>query len=153
MKQIGPLLTILLIGFLIGMPASIKSRRKLRLYWDRSCAGREWRSAFPEADKQDIRQYLQLFVDAFAFRDSRRLCFRPTDKLMEVYQALYPVKGWPDSLELETFAMMVEKTYHLDLTKAWTPEMTLGDIFRMIKCQPCDPSNPHSPSAQGADGR
>jgi hypothetical protein len=63
------------------------------------------------------------------------------------------VKGWPDSLELETFAMMVEKTYHLDLTKAWTPEMTLGDIFRMIKCQPCDPSNPHSPSAQGADGR
>jgi len=133
MKQIGPLLIILLTGFLIGLPASIMSRRKLRVYWGRACAGREWRRAFPDATKQDIRQYLQLFVDAFAFRDCRRLCFRPSDKLIEVYQAIYPVKGWPDSLELETFALMVEKTYHLDLTKAWTPELTLGEVFRIAR--------------------
>ena len=153
MKQIGPLLIVLLIGFLIGLPASIKSRRKLRVYWDRACAGREWKRAFPEATKKDIRQYLRLFADAFAFRYSRRLCFRPSDKLMEVYQALYPIKGWPDSMELETFALKVEETYHLDLGKIWTPEMTLGEMFRMINCQPGDPPNTHSPSARGVGGR
>ena len=117
MKQIGVLLTILLIGFVIGLPASLKSRRALRAYWDRTCAGRDWRHAFPETDKQDIRQFLQLFVDAFAFRDSRRLQFRPSDKIIDIYRALFPVKGWPDSLELESFAMMVERTYRFDLTK------------------------------------
>lgn len=133
MKQIGALLTIFVIGLLIGLPAEIKRRRLLRTYWDRVCAGKDWRHAFPDAGKDDIRKYLQIFVDAFAFRNSRRLQFRPSDKIIDVYRACYPVKGWPDSLELETFAMMVEKTYHLDLTKVWNPEMTLGEVFRMTR--------------------
>lgn len=133
MKQLGALLIVLVIGLLIGLPVAIRSRRALRIYWDRACTGRDWRRAFPEAEKDDIRQYLQLFVDAFAFRDSHRLKFRPSDKIIDIYRALYPTKGWPDSLEVETFAMMVEKTYHLDLVKEWNPEMTLGEVFRMTR--------------------
>ena len=133
MKQLEALLTIFVIGVLIGLPAEIMRRRRLRTYWDRVCAGMDWRHAFPEADKDNIRKYLQVFVDAFAFRNSTKLQFRPSDKIIDIYHACYPVKGWPDSLELETFAMMVEKTYHVDLAKEWNPEMTLGQVYTMTK--------------------
>jgi propanediol dehydratase small subunit len=133
MKQLGALMTILVIGALIGLPAEIMRRRRLRTYWDRVCAGRDWRQAFPEADKDEIRKYLQVFVDAFAFRESRMLKFRPSDKIIDIYRACYPVKGWPDSLELESFAMMVERTYRRDLIKEWNPEMTLGQVFAMTR--------------------
>lgn len=133
MKELGGLLTILVIGALIGLPAEIMRRRRLRTYWDRVCAGRDWRREFSDATKDEIRKRLQVFVDAFAFRESRKLKFRPSDKIIDIYRACYPVKGGPNSLELESFAMMVEKTYHLDLTKEWNPEMTLGQVFTMTR--------------------
>jgi hypothetical protein len=133
MKQLGALLIIFVIAAVIGLPAEIVRRRRLRTYWDRVCTGRDWRREFPDAAKEEIRKYLQLFVDAFAFRDSRKLKFRPSDKIIDIYRDCYPVKGWPDSLEMETFAMIVEKTYHLDFTKEWNPEMTLGQVFTMTR--------------------
>lgn len=140
MKQIGALLTIFIIAALIGLPAEIMRRRRLRTYWDRVCTGGDWRREFPNASKPEIRTFLQVFVDAFAFRDSRKLKFRPCDKIIDIYRACYPVNGWPDSLELETFAVMVEKTYHRDLTKEWHPEMTLGQVFTMTR-QPGMPTS------------
>ena len=99
MTHPGAWLTILVIGVLIGLPVEILRRRRLRIYWSRACAGREWREVFPDADKDEIGKFLQLFVDAFAFRGSRKLQFRPSDKFLDIYRACYPVKGWPDSLD------------------------------------------------------
>ena len=131
MTHPGAWLTIFVIGVLIGMPVEILRRRRLRIYWSRACAGREWRQAFPDADKDEIRKFLQLFVDAFAFRGSRKLQFRPSDKFLDIYRACYPVKGWPDSLEIESFMLAVEDAYHIDLNRDWNPEMTLGQVFAM----------------------
>lgn len=133
MKQLGALLIVFLIGTMIGLPVEIKRRRRLRKYWDRACAGRDWRREFSDTSKEEIRTYLKIFVEAFAFPYSRKLKFQPSDKIIDVYHACYPVKGWPDSLELETFAIMVEKTYNCDLTKEWEPEMTLGQAFAMTR--------------------
>lgn len=40
-----------------------------------------------------------------------------------------PIKGWPDSLELETFALRVEKTHGVDLRGMWRDDLTIGEIF------------------------
>ena len=126
---------------MIGLPIEIMRRRNPRVYWDRVCAGREWRQAFPDATKEEIRKYLQVFIAAFAFRKTRRLKFRPSDKIIDIYRACYPIKGWPDSLELETFAIKVEDDYRVNLAKDWNPDMTLGDIFKMIRNRECQPSD------------
>jgi propanediol dehydratase small subunit len=74
--------------------------RTIRVYWERSCTGQAWKRSFPHASKQEIRKFLHLFVDAFAFQKSRALYFAPADRVLAIYRALYPVKGWPDALEL-----------------------------------------------------
>ena len=53
---------------------------------DRACQGRGWRRAFPNAPKDRIRAFLQVFVGAFAFRDSERLQFSPDDRILDVYR-------------------------------------------------------------------
>jgi propanediol dehydratase small subunit len=70
-----------------------------------------------------------MFVDAFAFPKRRALQFAPTDRVLTIYRALYPLKGFPDALELETFALRLEERYALDLRKIWREELTLGEIF------------------------
>jgi propanediol dehydratase small subunit len=103
--------------------------RTIKTYWERSCTGRAWKRAFPRASKGEIRNFLFLFVDAFAFPRKRALQFAPTDKVLSVYRALYPIKGWPDALELETFALRVEKTYGVELRSIWRDDLTVGEIF------------------------
>ena len=88
---------------------SIQTRADLRPYWERACMGIRWRRRFPEAPKTEIREFLDLFVDAFAFRRKRRCRFSPDDKVMEVYRALYPPGGEMDCMELETLCKMLEK--------------------------------------------
>jgi propanediol dehydratase small subunit len=99
----------------------------------RSCTGRDWKRRFPEVPKEDIRDFLEVFVDGFAFSRKKRLKFNPDDKVMDVYQAKYPTPGWPDSLELETFARNLERRYGFDLAKVFDEAMTLGRIFEMTR--------------------
>ncbi len=101
----------------------------MRYYWQRSCTGRAWRRAFPDASKDEIRAFLRLFVDSFAFRPRRSLQFAPQDEILAVYRALYPVKGWPDALELETLADQLQRAYGIDLASIWSDQLTMGDIF------------------------
>jgi propanediol dehydratase small subunit len=99
-------------------------------YGDRVCQGREWRREFPNAPKADIREFLTLFVDAFAFSGKDKLKFDPSDKILSVYRTLYPSRWMPDALELETLATEVEKRYGFSFSSVWSEDLTLGDLFK-----------------------
>jgi hypothetical protein len=114
----------------ITVAGEIARRRRLSPLFDRGCAGRDWRRAFPDAPKGDIRTFLKLFVDGFALRRKHYLAFRPTDRIMDVYRAINPPK-WTvaDSMELETFARELERQYGVSLESIWREDLTLGEVF------------------------
>ncbi len=130
-------ITILLVIVLAVMAAAIpnerESKRRLQRYWDRVCTGVKWRRRFPNIPKEEIRRFLEAFIDGFAFKSNQRLKFDPDDKVMDVYRALYPSTGWPDALELETFANNLQHTYGFDLSQVHDTNATLGQIFEMVR--------------------
>lgn len=105
------------------------------IFGSRSCQGASWLRAFPHATNHDIRSFLSVFVDAFAFHDQHRLKFNPNDRILDVYRALYPHKWLPDALELETLAVSVEKKYDIEFVKVWNEGLTLGQLFSQVQSQ------------------
>src|ERR1700678_1604270 len=89
-----------LLAWIVGQ---LGRTRRLAPLLSRSCAGRRWRREFPGAGKMEIREFLGIFVDAFGFPRQKILAFRPEDRIMDVYHAVYPSGGVPDELELESF--------------------------------------------------
>ncbi|NOU35437.1 MAG: hypothetical protein HOO88_01480 [Kiritimatiellaceae bacterium] len=135
MKNIILIAAAVIIGVVIliaTIPVERESKRRLQRYWDRTCTGANWHSRFPDAPKDELRKFLQTFVDGFAFKDQQRLKFAPDDKVMDVYRALYPSEGWLDSLEIETFSKNLKKVYNFDLATVIDPDVTLGQLFAMI---------------------
>jgi hypothetical protein len=106
----------------------------MRSYWTRACTGAEWKRRFPLVPKDDIREFLKAFVDAFAFSRTRGLRFMPDDRVMDVYRTLYPPK-WTlaDSMELESLALRFQKHYGIDLVPLWRNDLTLGDLFALTR--------------------
>ena len=130
-------LAIAFVTVLASIPFEIRARRRLRIYWDRRCTGMHWRRRFPLASKHDIRVFLDVFVDGFAFPRKRRLCFSPDDKVIDVYRTLYPTPGWgADSLEMETLVTLLEKRYGLDVAGLPQREYTLGELFALTHPEP-----------------
>jgi propanediol dehydratase small subunit len=111
---------------------SILYPRPISRYWRRSCAGGPWKRTFPQAPKREIREFLYTFVTAFGFLKHRALQFAPADSVLRIYRGLYPLKGWPDALELETLAVRLEKQYALELRTIWRENLTLGELFSRI---------------------
>lgn len=101
----------------------------LRPYWERRCAGRAWRRAFPEAPHHEIRSFLRMFTDAFAFPREHALKFVPADRVRDIYEAANPAEGWPDALELETLERRLKSAYGIVLRDCWSPSLTLGELF------------------------
>jgi hypothetical protein len=99
---------------------------------NRACQGTGWRRAFPKVSKQNIRKFLALFVEAFAFKASAKLQFNPDDKILDIYRSLYPHKWQPDSLEVETLAKFIEETYHVSFNAVWSDRLTLGELFAYV---------------------
>jgi len=99
----------------------------------RPCQGRLWRRAFPAASKKQIREFLSVLCDAFAFRDAERLKFRPDDQLLGIYRALYPSKWLADAMEFETLADELRRRYGVTLDEIWNERMTLGALFSHIQ--------------------
>ncbi|MEJ2705145.1 MAG: hypothetical protein P8Z79_22120, partial [Sedimentisphaerales bacterium] len=98
------------------------------------CTGRLWKRRFPDVSKQSIREFLELFVDAFLFKSDKRLKFSPDDKIMDIYKSLYPCSWWADALEYECLFIDVERRYGFDLTETtMNRDTTLGQLFDMIK--------------------
>lgn len=101
-------------------------------YRSRNCEGRSWRNEFPSATKQEIRDFLLLFMSAFAFKDNEMLKFSPHDKIWEIYRELYPSRWIADALELETLTEDLLKKYEFSLAAIWSEKLTLGEVFACI---------------------
>jgi hypothetical protein len=115
---------------LLVVAIEIARRRRLSSLLERACAGRDWRRAFPDAPKDEIRAFLKLFVDSFALHRTHYLAFRPTDRVMDVYRAINPPGlAGADCLELETLGQLLERQYGLSLELMWRADITLGDVF------------------------
>jgi len=109
------------------------SRRLPPAFRSRSCQGKGWKTAFPCARKQEIREFLTVFVKVFAFSDQEKLKFSPDDQILHIYRALYPSKWLPDALELETLATEIASRYGLKLETVWTADLTLGQLFGHVQ--------------------
>jgi propanediol dehydratase small subunit len=125
----GFLLFVVSASAVVIAAVSILIPRTIGEYWTRSCMGRAWKRTFPQASKDEIRQFVYVFGDAFAFPRHSALKFAPADRVLAVYRSLYPVKGWPDALGLETLALRLERHHAVDLRKLWRENLTLGEIF------------------------
>ena len=124
------IITIILVVVVILVIGLIWGCRAPEPYRYRTCMGQNWKKEFPDSKKEDIRNYLLLFVNAFGFRKDQILKFEPQDNILEIYNAIYPMKGWPDSLELETLARDIESYYKMDFISIWNEKLTLGELFK-----------------------
>lgn len=127
-------LFFLAIAVIFGIATNLATHRRLLIYWQRACTGRQWKRRFPDASKSQIRAFLELFVNAFAFSSKRRLCFSPDDRVMEIYRTLYP-PDWSiaDTLELEFLAHDIAKTYGTDIIPLWRDDISIEDLFAQTR--------------------
>jgi hypothetical protein len=102
-------------------------------YRNRNCMGKKWKSTFPNSGKEDIREFLLMFTDAFAFSQNDKLKFEPDDKILVIYRELYPSKSTPDSLEVETLIDDCEKKYSINFNDFWHDNLTLGELYTGVK--------------------
>ena len=124
-----PFTICLLGGFIVSMTDARQRRAFLQPFWDRACTGIRWRRRFPDSGAAQIREFLDLFVDAFAFPQKRRLCFSPDDKVLGVYRGLYPHRLGADMMELEFLTRRMRERYGVDLAAFWREDITLGDLY------------------------
>lgn len=129
METKAVILILLLVAIIIY--GAIRGGHIPKRYRSRKCMGKKWKSEFPNVKKEEIRKFLLLFTDAFAFNAEQKLKFEPQDKIIEIYSALYPLKG-ADSLELETLADDIEKEYLVNFNQVWSENLTLGELFNYV---------------------
>jgi propanediol dehydratase small subunit len=110
----------------------------------RTCQGRGWKKAFPDAQTKDIRDFLLFFVDAFAFSEKEKLKLNPDDRILEIYKTMYPSKWMADALEFETLVENLRQSYSVDLATIWNDNLTLGELFAV--CIKITPNTPLEPS-------
>jgi hypothetical protein len=125
-----PSIIFWIMAGVLAIACEVLRRRRLSPMLARPCAGGEWRHSFPGTSEADIREFLQLFVDAFALPRKDYLAFRPGDRIMDVYRAINPPK-WTaaDGLELETFALLLKGQYGLALESMWRDDLAPGEVF------------------------
>jgi len=130
-----PVIWILVAAFVMGVAFELRRWKHFQKYWDRVCTGAQWRQQFPNASKTEIRTFLNLFVDAFGFSKKKRLCFSPSDKVMDVYRTLYPDRFMADGMELESLTRDLEKRYRINASNFWREDITLGELFTQTRSQ------------------
>jgi hypothetical protein len=121
------LLVIVITGLVLW---AVKFGGRLpKAFRGRSCQGKGWRTTFPSASKKQIREFLSLFVTAFAFSEGEKLKLSPSDQLLVIYRALYPHRWQADALEFETLSRDLQDRYALRLEGIWNEQLTLGELF------------------------
>jgi len=124
------LIALLILAVVVDVRYDLSFPKK---YKNRRCTGKKWKTVFPDAPKEEIRMFLNLFTDAFEFSQKNKLKFEPTDGLLEIYREIYPSKWVPDALELETLAESIEKEYGVSFNEIWHENLTLGELFKEVK--------------------
>lgn len=122
-------LIILTLLFAVGLLLWGISHFQLRKYFRRSCQGKEWKRAFPTAEKNEIREFLGAFTEAFSLPRRLKLKFRPQDKPIDIYNI---VAGHVDSFEFEEFSMNLEQKFGRGLSEEIDDSWTLEDIFKHV---------------------
>ena len=124
---------ILCIIFFVGLLVvflNTNMRRILQRYLSRGCTGFAWRRRFPKATNPEIREFLDIFIEAFGFKTAWRLKFSPDDRVMDIYRTLYPPKlTLSDGCELESLERDLQKRYGFEVAALWREDITLGDLF------------------------
>ena len=138
--HIGPasvmlkIITIVFIVAVVFVLADMNTRRIMARFVERGCAGFRWRRRFPDASKTEIRDFLDIFIASFGFKQGWRLCFRPEDRVMDVYRALYPPgRSLADGMELESLVQDLEKRFQVDILGSWREDITLADLFTQTR--------------------
>jgi hypothetical protein len=126
MTQIAIIFFFAIVIFILS---SVNEHQKMRSFFERGCTGFRWRRKFPKASNSEIREFLDIFVEAFGYRQRWRLYFAPDDRVMEFYHIRYPVRGEPDGMELEDLVRRLQKQYGVDVAGTWREDITLGDLF------------------------
>jgi propanediol dehydratase small subunit len=104
-------------------------------YRSRPCQGRAWKTSFPNKSKHEIREFLVIFSNAFAFRNSQKLLINPNDGILDLYKTIYPNNRLGiDNLELEAFASDLKKIYKIDFNEIWSKELTFGRLYAYCNC-------------------
>ena len=124
---------VLAIGIIAHVSVHTEDRKKLNRYWSRSSisVAHKWKKAFPEKANEDIREFLQIFVDAFALSRKMLFKFEPDEKVLEVYKAIYSPSSRCDAMELETLFEHCAKRYNIKLESFWNDDTTLEEIFEI----------------------
>jgi Na+-transporting methylmalonyl-CoA/oxaloacetate decarboxylase gamma subunit len=124
------ILAVIVLGtVMMTVAEAIVHRRRLVPIARRPCAGRDWRRAFPDASKTELREFLEIFTCSFLLPTKYLLKFRPGDRVMDIYRMMHPPGSLIDEMELEAFAMDFERTYQVNLEQLWRDDITLGDLF------------------------
>ncbi len=126
---------VVVLGLSIAWSVRFETRRRaaLKIYWARSCAGRAWREMFPDAPKDDIREFLYFVVDEFGFKRGQALKLAPNDTLLGLYRACYPDKSAPDAMELEFLHRTLSARYGGTRFAAVSDDATFGELFRLAR--------------------
>ena len=123
------IVSVLIAFFLWGWYGSDVPKKYRRRY----CTGREWKRRFPDVPKAEIRRFLSIVTQAFAFPVQASLQFAPDDKILAIYRAIYPTQWMADALELETLAGDIEREYCVDFMAIWNETLTLGELFAKLQ--------------------
>jgi hypothetical protein len=136
------ILLLLAIGLTIGVTSEIMCRKSKKALLTRPCAISIWRDMFPASTEENIREYLTLVADCYELGQSEGVMIQPSDRLIDIYHALYPPK-WSavDSLEGETFACELNKRYGFNINHLWSDTLTMGEVFEKAN-RSCDRNKP-----------
>ena len=128
------LVVILSLGLLAGISFEFSRQRKLRPLLFRPCSGIRWHRRFPDVPPARIRDFLNLVAGCLGIGQKHRLAFRPDDRVMDIYRALYPPK-WSigDAMELEDLATELDRCYGMRMDEIWHEDITLGELFDRAK--------------------
>lgn len=103
-----------------------------RPYRNRDSQQDEWRGRYGE-DADEVDAVLTIVCDAFLFNPDDRYKLKPDDRIMGIYEAVYPRwKVWlaTDSMEIETLAMNLDENFGIE-TSEWHPEITVSEIIAL----------------------
>jgi propanediol dehydratase small subunit len=127
-------MSILAILVLLALAWSVLSFGQIgNPFRTRTSQGRLWRRAFPWASKRQIRDFLAVFAEAFSFRDTEKLKFRPDDQLLGIYKTLHPAKWMAGAAEIQKLSTGLRARYGVTLDEVWDDQITLGALFAHVQ--------------------
>ena len=89
-----------------------------------------WGQLYPPEDVGFVREVLHAIREAFLLRDGDEARLEPTDRLIDIYGAAYPLRGGPDALEFEILSWELHRRFSVS-EEALTnlTDMTVKDVI------------------------